>query len=95
MREVKAGEFKAKCLALLDEVAATGEEIVVTKRGRAVAMLSPVTEKPVDLFGSMRGQIWVVDQNGDLEPDPEDLQAAETGLERLAKELESPRTRRR
>jgi prevent-host-death family protein len=34
-RTVPASKFKAQCLAMLDEVAATGEEIVVTKRGRA------------------------------------------------------------
>jgi prevent-host-death family protein len=43
-RTISASEFKAKCLAMLDDVAATGEEIVVTKRGRAVARVSPVTE---------------------------------------------------
>ncbi|HEY4824081.1 MAG TPA: type II toxin-antitoxin system Phd/YefM family antitoxin [Solirubrobacteraceae bacterium] len=43
-RTISASEFKAKCLAMLDEVAATGEEIVVTKRGHAVARVSPVTE---------------------------------------------------
>ena len=32
-----AGEFKAKCLALLDEVSITGEELIVTKRGKPVA----------------------------------------------------------
>ncbi|MEK7477383.1 MAG: type II toxin-antitoxin system prevent-host-death family antitoxin [Candidatus Coatesbacteria bacterium] len=45
-RQVPAGEFKAKCLALLDRVARTGEPIVVTKRGRPVA--SVVAVKPVD-----------------------------------------------
>ena len=44
-REIPAGEFKAKCLALLDEVRDSGEEIVVTKRGKAVARVVPI-EKP-------------------------------------------------
>ena len=35
--EISASEFKAKCLALLDRVAATGETLVVTKRGKPVA----------------------------------------------------------
>lgn len=43
-RTVSASRFKAQCLAMLDEIAATGEEIVVTKRGRAVARVSPATE---------------------------------------------------
>ncbi|MBI3465772.1 MAG: type II toxin-antitoxin system Phd/YefM family antitoxin [Planctomycetes bacterium] len=43
-RHISAGEFKAKCLALLDEVANTGDTIVVTKRGRPVAKVVPVKE---------------------------------------------------
>lgn len=39
-REVTATEFKATCLALLDDVAA-GDEVIVTKRGRRVARLVP------------------------------------------------------
>ncbi|MCC7366621.1 MAG: type II toxin-antitoxin system Phd/YefM family antitoxin [Dehalococcoidia bacterium] len=41
VRTIPAGEFKARCLALLDEVAETGEHIIVTKRGRPVAEISP------------------------------------------------------
>ncbi|HTZ85610.1 MAG TPA: type II toxin-antitoxin system Phd/YefM family antitoxin [Solirubrobacteraceae bacterium] len=44
IRTISASRFKAQCLAMLDEVAATGEEIVVTKRGRAVARVSPMSE---------------------------------------------------
>jgi prevent-host-death family protein len=44
LRQIGAGEFKARCLALLDEVAATGEEIVVTKRGEPVAKVVPFKE---------------------------------------------------
>jgi len=39
--EIKASEFKATCLALLDEVAHTRSEIVVTKHGRPLAKLVP------------------------------------------------------
>ena len=41
MRKINASEFKAKCLALLDEVAETGEHITILKRGRPVAELVP------------------------------------------------------
>ncbi len=51
-RTVPASQFNAKCLAMLDEVALTGEEIVVTKRGRAVARVSAATE-PESLRGSV------------------------------------------
>jgi antitoxin (DNA-binding transcriptional repressor) of toxin-antitoxin stability system len=40
MRTMKAGNFKAHCLALLDEVSEGGEPILVTKRGRPVAVVS-------------------------------------------------------
>ena len=40
-----AGTFKAECLAVLDRVAATGEAVVVTKRGRPVAELVPVKSR--------------------------------------------------
>ena len=50
---VPAGEFKARCLALLDEVAATGRSLVVTKRGRPVARVAPI-EPPRSLHGSAR-----------------------------------------
>ena len=52
MRTIAAGQFKAQCLRLLDEVAETGETIVVTKRGKAVARLQPV-EEPPSLKGSV------------------------------------------
>ncbi len=42
--EIKASQFKATCLALLDEVAESRREIVVTKHGRPVAKLVPVDD---------------------------------------------------
>ncbi len=56
-RQIAAGEFKAKCLALLDEVQQKREEIIVTKRGKPVARLVPVDEKKKkrDTFGYMKG----------------------------------------
>ena len=51
---VPAGEFKAKCLALMDELEACGGEITITKRGRPVAKLTPYRPRPVpDLRGSI------------------------------------------
>lgn len=49
---IGAGKFKARCLALLDEVATTGRELTVTKRGRPVARVVPV-EEPESLAGSV------------------------------------------
>jgi prevent-host-death family protein len=56
MRSIAAAEFKAKCLALLDEVAETKEELVVTKRGKAVAKVVPA-EEPRSLIGSIKFNI--------------------------------------
>ncbi len=46
-RLVSATEFKAKCLALLDEVEEHGDTITVTKRGRPVATVVPARKKKV------------------------------------------------
>lgn len=55
-RQIAAGEFKAKCLALLDDVQQTKQEIIVTKRGKPVARLVPIEEdKKPPLFGRMKG----------------------------------------
>lgn len=42
METIKASDFKARCLAILDHVSATGEHVVILKRGRPVAELGPV-----------------------------------------------------
>lgn len=57
---IPAGEFKAKCLALMDEVQARHKEIVITKRGKPVAKLVPCDSTPPSLFGYMRGTIEIV-----------------------------------
>jgi prevent-host-death family protein len=41
-----AAAFKAGCLAVLDRVAATGETVIITKRGRPVAEVVPVKSAP-------------------------------------------------
>jgi len=45
MKEIQASEFKAKCLAILDEVARQGEPITILKRGKPVAQLVPHTSR--------------------------------------------------
>ncbi len=52
-REITATQFKARCLRLLDEVAETGETLVVTKHGRPVARVEPPL-RPDDLRGSVK-----------------------------------------
>jgi len=64
MKTMSASELKAKLLAILDEVAATGERVIVTKRGSVVAALVPAasaaTGYPQDAIrgtGSIEGDI--------------------------------------
>ncbi len=58
-RTISAAEFKAKCLDVLDRVAELGEPVVVTKRGRPVARVVPLLNRPQRLWGAMRGEIEV------------------------------------
>jgi len=55
---IAAGEFKAKCLKLLDEVAEKREPLIITKHGKPVAQLVPFQEvERVDPVGAMRGSV--------------------------------------
>ena len=56
MTSVPAGEFKAKCLQLLDEVAASREPLVITKFGKPVAQLIPMPPT-AKLRGAMEGTV--------------------------------------
>jgi prevent-host-death family protein len=56
---IAAGEFKAKCLHLLDEVQRSRKEIVITKRGRPVARLLPAEDHIPPLLGRMKGTIEI------------------------------------
>jgi prevent-host-death family protein len=58
--EISAAEFKAKCLELMDEVARTGKSVIVTKRGRPVAQLSPVRRKVRSARGILKGRIKIL-----------------------------------
>ena len=54
---IKASEFKAKCLQLMDRVNANGTEFVITKNGKPVSRLVPYRRRPESLFGLHRGRI--------------------------------------
>ena len=60
-RTIKASEFKAKCLKLMDEVAENGEEIVITKNGKPVAKLTAFRERPKTLFGIDKDRLKILD----------------------------------
>ena len=59
-RTIPAGEFKDRCLALMDEVNETGAEIVITKYGRAVSRLVPAERPAPRMWGRYRDQIRIV-----------------------------------
>ena len=62
---IQASEFQSQCLKLLDEVAETGKEIIITKNGKPVAMLTPYREQRIttprkkakSMYGADKGKI--------------------------------------
>ena len=56
---IPAGEFKARCLKLMNELELQRREIVITKRGKPVARLVPAT-RPRPLFGAMKDSVKVL-----------------------------------
>ena len=60
MKSLSAAAFKATCLEVLDTVAETGQEVVVTKRGRPVARVVPMVSKPKQIVGAMKGTVQIV-----------------------------------
>jgi prevent-host-death family protein len=56
-RTMSAAEFKAKCLQAMEQVAVTGEPIIVTKRGTPIAQLAPISRKPKTLRGFLKGRV--------------------------------------
>lgn len=64
MKQIPAGTFKARCLALMKQVQATGEPVIVTKRGAPVVKVVPVRPEKNDIFGCMSGRVKIL---GDIE----------------------------
>jgi prevent-host-death family protein len=64
MKQMQASAFKARCLSVMDDVQATGEPVIVTKRGKPVVKLVPVKQESDDIFGSMASEVRIV---GDIE----------------------------
>lgn len=77
---IPAGEFKAKCLHLMDEVQQHHRSIIITKYGKPIAKLVPFTQrndaKAKDLFGYMKNTVTIlgdivspIDETWDVEQD--------------------------
>jgi prevent-host-death family protein len=58
---IPAGEFKAKCLKLLDKVAEDRQPLIITKHGKPVAQVTPILPQE-NIVGSMKGSVlWMGD----------------------------------
>ena len=64
MKTIAAGEFKARCLRVMEEVKKYRTAVVITKKGRPVAKLVPPDAPPTNVFGCMAGTARIV---GDIE----------------------------
>jgi len=64
MKHMRASAFKARCLNVMKDVQATGEPVVVTKRGKPVVKVVPAEPEKADLFGFMAGEFRIA---GDIE----------------------------
>jgi len=56
MKKMAAGSFKANCLAVMDEVQAKHETVVITKHGKPVAKLVPVNRTPDEIYNFLAGK---------------------------------------
>ena len=64
MKRMPAGEFKARCLRVMEDVRKYRSAVVITKKGRPVAKLVPADDASPDVFGCMAGTADIV---GDVE----------------------------
>ena len=56
---IKASEFKAKCLALMDEVERTGQALIITKNGKPVAELVPHRKRQKNARGILKDSLFI------------------------------------
>jgi len=64
-KTIPAGQFKVHCLAIMDEVQAKRQAVVITKRGKPVAKLVPVEQEAEDIFGFFKSK-GKVEIKGDI-----------------------------
>ena len=53
MQKMAAAQFKAQCLAVMDQVSRSGRPVVITKHGKAVVKLVPANEDEDEIFGAL------------------------------------------
>jgi len=64
VQKIPAAQFKSQCLAVMDQVAESGQPVVVTKHGRPVVQINRVVSNEEDIFGFLAGKGRIV---GDIE----------------------------
>ena len=82
-RTIPAGEFKAKCLKLMDEVNETGVPIIITKRGRPVSRLVPADQPNAGIRGLFPELAGLWDDPAETAIDLADIDAMVAGLDPL------------
>ena len=60
MKKMAAGSFKANCLAVMDEVQAKHETVVITKRGKPVAKLVPLNTEADEIYNFLAGKGTII-----------------------------------
>jgi prevent-host-death family protein len=61
MKKMPAGSFKTNCLALMDEVFSKRETVLITKHGKPVAKLVPVSEETDNIYNFLEGKGTIVE----------------------------------
>ena len=56
MKKMAAGSFKTNCLAVMDEVQARHETVVITKHGKPVAKLVPLNTDADEIYNFLAGK---------------------------------------
>ena len=64
MKQMRASAFKAQCLKIMNDIQATGEPVIVTKRGKPVVKVIPIKPPNDDIFGFMADKFDII---GDIE----------------------------
>ncbi len=60
MKQMSAGTFKSKCLAVMDQVSRSGEPVLITKHGKPVVQQVPAEKHAEAIFGYMAGKVKII-----------------------------------